>query len=189
MRYGHLPVDRRGIFFYYTIKEGRESIINRDIGTIWAADKWQGYLLGNYRFYWPQVWDLHIAGKEATFMWSIWHKAVAVNEWSARIAPVSISKQCIFCLPNTSESVKHTLWDCIQTRKAWRWATFILHELCGVRNGNYDSLIGSKLSLGKGFPTNLAKILIFDTSFGASRFGPFGSSVIISCLTTNDGMS
>ena len=50
-------------------------------------------------------------------------------------------------------------------------------------------LIGSKLSLGKGFPINLAKILIFGTSFGASRFGPFGSSVIISCLTTNDGMS
>ena len=128
-----------GIFFDYTTKEGRESIINRDIGTILVADKWQGYLPGNYRFYWPQVWDPHIAGKEVAFMWSIWHKAVAVNEWRARVVPVSISKQCIFCLPNTSESVQHKLWDCIQTRRAWRWATFIMHELCGVRNGNYDS--------------------------------------------------
>ena len=40
-------------------------------------------------------------------MRSIWHKAVAVNEWRARIAPASISKQCIFCISNTSESVKH----------------------------------------------------------------------------------
>jgi hypothetical protein len=37
-------------------------------------------------------------------------------EWRARIAPASISKQCIFCLPNTSESVKHKFWDCIQVR-------------------------------------------------------------------------
>ena len=50
-----------------------------------------------------------------------------------------ISKQCIFCLPNASESVKHKFWDCIQARRAWRWAMFIMHELCGVKTGNYDS--------------------------------------------------
>ena len=58
----------------------------------------------------------------------IWHKAVVINEWRARIAPVSISKRCVFCLPNTSESVKHKFWDCIQARRAWRWATYIMHE-------------------------------------------------------------
>ena len=59
--------------------------------------------------------------------------------WRASIAPASISKQCPFCMPNTSESVKHKFWDCIQTRRAWRWAIFIIHELCGVNTGNYDS--------------------------------------------------
>ena len=128
-----------GRFLVYTTKDGREAISKRNPDTTRAAHKWQGYLPGNYKFYWSQVWDPLQAGKEAAFIWSIWHKAVAVNEWRARIAPVSISKQCPFCLPNTSESVKHKFWDCIQARRAWRWTTFIMHELCGVRTGNYDS--------------------------------------------------
>lgn len=44
-----------------------------------------------------------------------------------------------FCLPYTSELVKHLFWDYIQVRRAWRWATFIMYELCGVRTGNYNS--------------------------------------------------
>lgn len=28
------------------------------------------------------------------------------------------------CLPNTSESVKHKIWVCIQARRAWRWGHF-----------------------------------------------------------------
>ena len=82
-------------------------------------------------------------------MCSICHKAVAVNEWRARIAPASISKQCIFCLPNTSETDKHKFWDCIQARRAWRWATFIMHELCGVRSGNYDNFHWKQAMFGE----------------------------------------
>ena len=88
-----------GCFFNYTIKYGRDSIINRYPGNTRAADKWQGYLPDNYRFFWSQMWDPLRSGKEATFMWSIWHNAVAVNEWRAKIASTSISKQCVFvCL-------------------------------------------------------------------------------------------
>ena len=61
-----------------------------------VADKWQGYLPANYSVYWSQVWDPAHFGKEATFMWCIWYKAVIVNEWRACSAPVSISKQCVF---------------------------------------------------------------------------------------------
>ena len=93
-------------FLEYTTKEGREYISSKLRSTTRAAEKWQGYLPGNYCFYWSQVWDPLRTGKEAVFLWSIWHKAVAVNEWRARIAPASISKQCIFCLPNTTESVQ-----------------------------------------------------------------------------------
>ena len=42
-------------------------------------------------------------------MWSIRNIVVAINEWKARIVHASISKQCIFCLPNTSESIKHKI--------------------------------------------------------------------------------
>ena len=72
-------------------------------------------------------------------MWSIWHKVVAMNEWRACIAPASTPKRCVCCLPNTNESDKHKFWDCIQAQRVWRWATFIIHELCGVRRYNYDS--------------------------------------------------
>ena len=81
-----------GHFLSYIIKDGHDAIINRNPGTTRLADKWQGYFLGNYKFYWSQVWKPLRSGKEAAFMWSIWHKAVAVNEWRARIAPASTSK-------------------------------------------------------------------------------------------------
>ncbi len=57
----------------------------------------------------------------------------------AKIAPAIISKQCIFCLPNTSESVKYNFYDCIQARWAWHWTTYIMHKLYGVRSGNYNT--------------------------------------------------
>ena len=143
----------------YTTKDGRDYIINRNLDTTRAAEKWQGYLPGNYRFYWSQVWDPMRFGKEAAFLWSIWHKAVAVNEWRARIAPASISKQCVFCLPNTSELVKHKFWDCIQARRAWRWATFIMHELSGVRSGNYDCFNWKQPLFGERIPKRYGKMI------------------------------
>ena len=100
-------------FLDYTTKIGREYITKRTEGANNATEKWQGDLQRNYKFYWSPVWDPLQAWKEASFMWSAWHKAIAVNEWRACIAPISISKQCIFCLPNTGESIKHKLWDCI----------------------------------------------------------------------------
>lgn len=36
------------------------------------------------------------SNKEVAFMWSICHIVVVVNEWRARIALASISKQCVF---------------------------------------------------------------------------------------------
>ena len=100
-------------FLNYTTKMGRDSVINRIPGGRRAAEKWQGYLPSNYRFKWSQVWDPLRSGKEAAFIWSIWHRTVAVNEWRARIAPASISKQCPFYMPNTSESIKDKFWDYI----------------------------------------------------------------------------
>lgn len=70
-------------------------MINRNLGVTRMVEKWQGYLPGNYMFYWSQVWDPLWFGKEAAFMWSIWHKAIAVTEWRARVVLDSISKQCV----------------------------------------------------------------------------------------------
>lgn len=40
-----------GHFLNYITKDGGDAIINRNPGTTRAADKWQGYFPGNYRFY------------------------------------------------------------------------------------------------------------------------------------------
>ena len=79
-------------FLNYSTKGGRETIVSRNPEITRTVEKWQGYIPGNYRLYWSHVWDSHRAGKEAAFIWSIWHKAVAVNEWRARIAPATISQ-------------------------------------------------------------------------------------------------
>ena len=141
-----------GRFLNYTTKDGMEVIRNRSPGATRAVDKWQGFLPGNYRFYWSQIWDPQRMGKEAAFIWSIWHKVVADNEWRARIAPAAISKQCGFCPPLTSESIKHKFWDCIQARRVWRWATFIMQELCGVRTGNLDCFNWKQAVFGEKIP-------------------------------------
>ena len=67
-------------FFNHTTKMGRNSVIIRIPGVTRAAKKWQCYLFSNYRFQWSQVYDPLRSGKEAAFIWSIWHKTVAVNE-------------------------------------------------------------------------------------------------------------
>lgn len=86
---------------------------------------------------------------------------MVVNEWRAHSAPTSISKQYIFCLPNMSELVKHKLWDCTQAMRVGRWATYIMHELCGVEIGNYDSFNWKQATFGETIPNKYGKIKIY----------------------------
>ena len=176
-------------FLDYTMKLGRDFITTRTEGVNNAVDKWQGYLPRNYKFYWSQVWDPLQARKEVAFMWSIWHKAVAVNERRARITPASISKQCIFYLPNTSELVKHKFRDCIQARGAWRWAMYIMHELCRVRIGNYDSFHCKQAMFGERTRKKFRKqIKIWHLLHGITC-GPFGSNRMTKSSTNNNSTS
>lgn len=141
-----------GRFFVCTIKDGKDSIINKNPETTRAEDKWQGYILDNYRFYQSQVQDSLCSEKDAAFMWLVQDKVVVVNEWRAHIALALISKYYVFCLPNMNESVKHKFWDCIQATRAWRWATLIMHVLCGVTTGYYDSFNWKQTLFGKRIP-------------------------------------
>ena len=42
-----------------------------------------------------------------------------------------------FCFLDTSGSVQHKFWGCIQARCTWWWVIFIMHELFWVRTGKY----------------------------------------------------
>ena len=80
-----------GHFLDYTTKDGCDSIINKNLGTTLMADKWQGYLPNNYRFYWLQVGirsgpekKPHLCGQSSTKMLTLMS--------GPSIAPASISK-------------------------------------------------------------------------------------------------
>lgn len=62
-----------------------------------------------------------------------------------------------FCLPNNNELVKHRFWDYIQAGRAWQWATFIMHELCGVRIGRYDNFKWKQTISGERIPGKFSK--------------------------------
>ena len=62
-------------------------------------------------------------------------------------------------------------------------------NFAGLELAIVTSSIGSKHYLGEEFPKNIAKWLKFGTSLGASRFGQFGSNVVIKCLIMNNGTS
>lgn len=106
---------------------------------------------------WSQDWDLLQSNEEAPFMWSLWHKAMVVNEGRDGIMPTSISKQCFHGLPNTRKLVKHKFFKSIQARRAWPWATFIMHKLCGVRIGNYDIFPWKQAIFGEKIPHKIVK--------------------------------
>ena len=100
-----------------------------------------------------------------------------------------------FCPPNTSKSIKHKIEDCIQARHVWRWATFIMHEFCGLRTGNDDSL-NWKQSFFKNDSeslNNLSRKIVkksrFGTSYESLPFGWFGSKGMIECTTMYNDLS
>lgn len=100
-----------------------------------------------------------------------------------------------FALPNTIKYVKHKFWDCIQTRTAWRWAMFIMRELCGIiytkMHEQATMIISTKNNpcLGNEFLRSLSKSLKFGTSYVALRFGLFELNAMAKCSTKNNGMN
>ena len=58
-----------------------------------------------------------------------------------------------------------------------------MHELCGVRTGNYDTFNWKQVLFGERIPK------MYGTSLEVLLFGPFGSNAMTYCLTTNNGMN
>lgn len=116
---------------YYTSKIGR-NLLNHSLIKPVAPNKWQGFLLDSYQLKWACILGQRKSWKEAAFICFIWHHAMAVNEWCAKIL-VNISTQCAYCLPFPKLTLKHRFWDFIQGQCTWRWTLQILLELSGTR--------------------------------------------------------
>lgn len=90
--------------------------------------KWPGHLPVNFSPDWREVWHKRRPCKEAAFMWSIWHNAVAVHTWRARITP-GIDTSCSCCNLGVEESPAHRFYFCPQAQDIWTYAQSILLHL------------------------------------------------------------
>ena len=68
-----------------------------------ATKKWKFILLNNFQFQWADTWEPSRARKEATLIWQLWHKAIAVNAWRGRISP-DINQMCLMCDAQETET-------------------------------------------------------------------------------------
>lgn len=59
------------------------------------------------------------AQKEAGFIWSVIHKAVAVNERRGKIS-MKIDKSCPHCGPQSVESIEHMFYNCPLAQQGWQ---------------------------------------------------------------------
>jgi hypothetical protein len=66
-------------------------ILNKSI-----HEKWPGALQVSFKPAWSKVWDKSRAKKEAAFMWSVWHNAIAANAWRRKIYN-GVSDLCPCC--------------------------------------------------------------------------------------------
>jgi hypothetical protein len=77
---------------------------------------------------WGNVWDKMRSKKEGDFIWSLWHKVVAVNSWRVRFID-EIDDKCLMCALDIPETIAHRFWDCKFARRAWDYAIGIINSM------------------------------------------------------------
>lgn len=93
-------------------KYGRKWIITQETLERSISDKWQNEIPSSTSPNWRIVWYKHEARKEATtFLRSVVHKLVALNEWHGRIS-TKIDKSCPHYGSPVIESVEHIFLSC-----------------------------------------------------------------------------
>lgn len=90
----------------------------------------------NFQPDWRDVWTGARPRKEAAFLWSVFYKAVAVNQWRHR-AISAIPEVCTCCNAGIPESVVHCFYDCVMARPAWKFAASILQRLENANDPPY----------------------------------------------------
>jgi hypothetical protein len=101
------------------------------------AEKWHGTFPATYVPDWDEIWIKIKPQKEAGFLWSVYHKAVAVNQWRARI--FGANADCTNCLGRERESIIHRFHHCPKARRpgptvspsstcSWKFLKF---KVCG----------------------------------------------------------
>lgn len=80
--------------------------------------KWHGIVTLSLKLKWGNVWDKTHSCKEGVFIWSIGHKAVAVNAWRDMFIK-DIDNTCHMCMADIMKTIIHRFWDCRIALRAW----------------------------------------------------------------------
>jgi hypothetical protein len=114
----------------YSTQMGRQMLRKRNPVVQTAQRKWSNILPPTFQFKWSNTWDPERAGKEAGFIWQLWHHVVAVNEWRGRIS-AQIDRSYLVCNTGVTESMLHRFWECDQAKEGWAFSFRVLKLLSG----------------------------------------------------------
>jgi hypothetical protein len=134
----------------YTLKLGRKLLNPRVYLQRPMAQK--------YEPNWNEIWNLSCLLKEANFIWSMYHKAVAVNHWRAQMGP-HINSRCVCCPSNEPETILDKFIYCPQTKLAWEYGLTILYNAQGIPpvNGTWPMLTWQQCLLASKLPHRLKR--------------------------------
>ena len=95
------------------------------------SEKWEGLVPPDFRPDWHEVWVPGRPRKEAGFLWSLLHRAIAVNHWRRQTVP-TLSDLCTCCTQGEPETLIHAFYACPEAAAAWRFAATIFYRLYGI---------------------------------------------------------
>jgi hypothetical protein len=116
-----------GLLHSYIAKLGRKLLNPRQCLRRPMAEKWTRDLPLTFSPNWSEVWNKEQPQKEAAFVWLVYHKAVAVNQWRKQIFD-EVDAQCICCPGSHTEFMIHRFHHYMRTRTAWYFGLTILYK-------------------------------------------------------------
>ena len=117
-----------GSIFDFTAKKGRALLNPRLSLSVPIREKWRGLVPVHFEPDWKDVWTPLRPRKEAAFLWSVYHRAVAVHQWRQR-AFSQLSTECTCCDQGIPESLIHCFFACPPVIRAWDFVTSVLYTL------------------------------------------------------------
>lgn len=140
----------------YTAKLGRRAHKPRSQLSFPLPTKWRHEWPPGYQVKWQEVWYIGRSMKEAGFLWSILHKAVAVNLWR-HCGSHHTSEICPCCEEGDPESIQHCFHSCPGALQAWDFATSVLYHAAGFERHHqpWPRLSWAQCVLGVDLPPQL----------------------------------
>jgi hypothetical protein len=142
----------------YSARLGRSLLNPRQRLTKSIPKKWHGILPMSYQPWWLDIWNKNRPQKEADFLWSILHYAVATNCWRAYMAP-GIPVSYLRCQAGLDETILHRFHHYARTQSAYHFALTVLYTYLGIShmNGAWPAFAWQQWLLGSTLPWRLQK--------------------------------